>query len=154
MVDSRQAAPFVGIAACLLVIVVLATPYVLAESQTAGLYYESGVVNPLLAGLLAMLAAVVFAAGRQGRTDGALAAGVSLTLGLFIAMITVAWALTVQFGIVDVSLASIAGHSSLWRWESHWLVCGMHRRWGYSGTGMRKALKSQRGSFDWTRPGG
>jgi len=106
MVDSRHAAPLVGIAACLLVIVVLATPYVLTESQTAGLYYESGVVNPLLAGLLAMSAAVVFAAGQQGRTDDALAAGVSLTLGLFIAMITVAWALTVQFGIVDVSLAS------------------------------------------------
>lgn len=106
MVDARRSAPLVGIAACLLVIVVLATPYVLTESQTAGLYYESGVVNPLLAGLLVVPAVVVFAAGRQGRTDRALAAGVTLTLGIFIVTITIAWASTVQFGIVDISLAS------------------------------------------------
>ncbi|QSG13894.1 DUF7548 family protein [Halapricum desulfuricans] len=106
MVDARRSAPLVGIAACLLVIVVLATPYVLTESQTAGLYYESGVVNPLLAGLLVVPAVVVFAAGRQGRTDRALAAGVTLTLGIFIVTITIAWASTVQFGIVDMSLAS------------------------------------------------
>jgi len=106
MVDSPRSAPLVGIATSLLVIVVLATPYVLTESQTAGLYYESGVVNPLLAGLLAVPAVVVFAAGRQGRTDRALAAGVTLTLGVFIVTITIAWATTVQFGIVDASLAS------------------------------------------------
>jgi len=106
MVDSRRTAPLIGIAACLLVIVVLATPYVLTESQTVGLYYGSGVANPLLAGLLAVSAIVVFAAGRRGRTDRARAAGVALTLGLFIVTIVIAWATTVQFGIVDSSLAS------------------------------------------------
>lgn len=105
MSDSRRTAPLAGVVACLLVIGALAAPYALTDARTVGLYYESGVANPLIAGLLAVVSTVVFAAGYRRRTDPALAAGVTLTFGLFIALVTVAWAFTLRFGIVGPSLA-------------------------------------------------
>ncbi|MFW6017768.1 MAG: DUF7548 family protein [Halapricum sp.] len=105
MPNSRRVAPLAGVVACLLVVGALAVPYALTDARTVGLYYESGIANPLIAGLLAVVSIVVFAAGHQGRTDPALAAGVTLTLGVFIVVVTVAWALTHQFGIVGQSLA-------------------------------------------------
>jgi hypothetical protein len=112
MVRSRRVAPVVGVLTCLLVLVTLAVPYVLADARTAGLYYESGAVNPLIGGLLALLSVVVFAAGREGRADPALAAGVTLTFGLFVVVLTVWWALTIpaallrEFEVVEASLSS------------------------------------------------
>ncbi|MCU4719432.1 DUF7548 family protein [Halapricum hydrolyticum] len=110
MSDSRRTAPLAGVVACLLVIGALAAPYAMTDARTVGLYYESGVVNPLIAGLLAVVSTVVFAAGYRRRTDPALAAGVTLTFGLFIVVLTVAWALTIpeslmrQFEVVEASL--------------------------------------------------
>lgn len=111
---SRQLAPLFGIVSCLLVLGALAVPYTLEDAAIVRLYYGSGVLNPLVAGLLALLSIVVFAAGRQGRTDPALAAGVTLSLGLFIVGVTVAWALTIQFGIVGASLS-----------DHRWLLSGV-----------------------------
>ena len=105
MLDSRRTAPLTGVVACLLVIGALTVPYALTDARTVGLYYESGVANPLIAGLLAVVSTVVFAAGYRRRTDPALAAGVTLTLGTFMVVVTAAWALTYRFGIVGQPLS-------------------------------------------------
>ncbi|QSG07584.1 DUF7548 family protein [Halapricum desulfuricans] len=105
MADSRRTPATAGILACLLVIAALAVPYAITDARTVGLYYESGAVNPLIAGLLAVVSLIVFAAGSRNRTDPALAAGVTLTFGVFITLVTAAWALTYGYGIVGSSLA-------------------------------------------------
>lgn len=113
MERSRQVAPLAGIVACLLVLGVLAIPYVLADSATVGLYYSSGLLNPLVVGLLAVVSIVVFAAGRQERTDPALAAGVTLTFGLFMVLLTVTWALTIPEALLrefEIVAAALADH--------------------------------------------
>jgi len=105
MERSRRIAPLVGIVACLLVLGVLAVPYALTDAATVRLYYDSGLLHPLVAGLLATISIVVFAAGRQKRTDPELAAGVTLTFGLFIALLALAWALTVRLDVAGPELA-------------------------------------------------
>lgn len=107
MERSRQIAPLAGVVACLLVLGVLTVPYFLTDSSTASLYYDSGLLHPLVAGLLAVVLIVVFAAGREGRTDPALAAGIALTFGLFMVFLALAWALTMR---VDIAGASLADH--------------------------------------------
>jgi len=101
--DALRTAPIVGIAGCLAVLAALAAPYVLAETPTAvGAYYASGAVNPLLAGVFALVAIIVFAAGREERTDPGLAAGVAITLGVFIVVVALAWALTVRVDVIAI----------------------------------------------------
>jgi hypothetical protein len=102
--DSLRVAPSVGIVASLAVLAMLAAPYLLADSTASvGVYYDSGVVNPLLAGLFGLVAVIVFAAGREGRSDPGLAAGVALALGLFIVVVALAWALTVRVDVLEIS---------------------------------------------------
>jgi hypothetical protein len=101
--DDLRLAPTLGIVACLAVLGVLGAPYVLADSASGvGTYYGSGAINPLLAGLFALIAIIIFAAGREGRTEPDLAAGVTLTLGLFIVLINLAWALTARVDVVAI----------------------------------------------------
>jgi hypothetical protein len=112
--DELRLAPMLGIVACLAVLGVLGVPYVLAESASGvGTYYGSGAMNPLLAGLFALVGIIIFAAGREGRTDPVLAAGVMLTLGLFIFLISLAWALTARVDVVAIQ----EGH--------RWLLAGV-----------------------------
>lgn len=106
MANPRRYVPVVGIVACLLVLGALAVPFVLADGRQAGLYYDSGAITPLLAGLFALVSIVVFAAGREGRSDPALSAGVALTFGLFTAVVSLAWAATVRVDVLDSSLAA------------------------------------------------
>lgn len=104
--NDLRLAPTVGIVASLAVLAALAAPYVLAESAgDVGLYYSSGALNPLLAGLFALVVLIVFAAGREGRTDPGLAAGAALALGLFTLLIVVAWALTVRVDVLVIATA-------------------------------------------------
>lgn len=98
--DDLRLAPTVGIVACLAVLFALAAPYLLGVAGVAG-YYGSGAVNPLLAGLFALVALIVFAAGREGRSDPGLAAGVAVALGMFMFLVTAAWALTVRIDAVQ-----------------------------------------------------
>ncbi|WP_158854568.1 hypothetical protein [Halorhabdus sp. CUG00001] len=98
--ERTSLAPLVGVLACLAFLSTLAVPF---QSAGAGLYYETGAVNPLLGGLLALIAVIVFAAGRQGRTDPALAAGVTLALGLLAAGMAVAWALTARTDVLSIT---------------------------------------------------
>jgi len=95
-------APLVGIVGCLAVLGALAYPYVAGDGGV-GAYYASGVVNPLVAGLLALVATIVLAAGREERTDPGFAAGAALVFGLFIVGILLAWGMTARLDTVAVS---------------------------------------------------
>jgi hypothetical protein len=101
MNDARTA-PLVGIAGCVAVILALAYPYV-AVDGSVGTYYGSGVVNPLVAGLLAIVSIIVLAAGRENRTEPDFAAGVALIFGVFVTLLLVFWALTVRVDVVEIT---------------------------------------------------
>jgi hypothetical protein len=99
--DTRRFAPALGIVFCLLVAGVLAVPYLLVEDgSTVEFYYSSGTVDPLIAGLLCAVAIIVFAAGRQERTDPVTAAGVTLAFGAFVTVVAVLWAISVPDQLV------------------------------------------------------
>lgn len=92
--------PTAGIVTCLLVVGVLLVPYLLVEQGTAvTAYYDGGVITPLAAGLFSLVAIIVFAAGREGRTDPPLAAGAGLAFGGFSLLVCLAWAATVPASI-------------------------------------------------------
>lgn len=98
--DDVRLAPMVGIITCVSVMLVLAVPYVLLSPGAVSTYYATGAFNPLFAGLFALVCVVIFAAGRSQRSDPALAAGVCLVFGLFIAGFTTVWAVTVPESLV------------------------------------------------------
>ncbi|MFC6836295.1 DUF7548 family protein [Halomarina ordinaria] len=99
--DDTRLAPAVGIVAALAVVAVLAVPYALIDTPgTVGAYYGGGLVDPQFAGLFALVAVIVFAAGRQERSDPALAAGAGLVFGLFTLLFCALWAFTVPADFV------------------------------------------------------
>jgi len=100
--DRLRVAPTVGIVASVALVVALSLPYLLGVDGTGG-YYGSGSVNPLLAGLFALVTVIVFAAGREERSDPQLAAGVALALGVFAVVVTVVWALTARVDAVQLT---------------------------------------------------
>ena len=100
--EQVRLAPLVGIVGCLGVLGGLAYPYATGGAGV-GAYYGSGPVNPLVAGLLAVVAVIVFAAGRQGRTDPGFAAGAGLVFGLAIVLVLLAWGTTARLDAVAVS---------------------------------------------------
>jgi hypothetical protein len=94
--DSRRAAPTLGIVSSLLVVALLVVPYLVVEQGTAvSGYYGAGTGTPWAAGLMALVAVIVFAAGREERTDPETAAGAGLGLGVVVCLVSVMWALTV-----------------------------------------------------------
>jgi hypothetical protein len=105
--DDVRLAPTVGIVACLTVLLVLAFPYVIIDPNAVSTYYDSGAFNPLFAGLFAIVGVIIFAAGREERSDPELAAGIGLVFGIFILAYTILWAVTVDIGVVS-TLTSIA----------------------------------------------
>lgn len=99
--QQARLAPLVGIVAAIAVLVGLAVPYLLVpEASAVGVYYGGGAITPLIAGLFAVLSIVVFAAGREERTDPAMAAGATLVMGAFAFVVALAWALTVPIDVV------------------------------------------------------
>lgn len=120
--DDVDAAPAAGVVGCLLVLTVLALPYlIVAEASAVGTYYGAGLVTPLAAGLFALVGVIVFAAGREERSDPPLSAGAGLVFGLFIAVICGLWAATVPASVpVQLGTASDLGTTLL---EYHrWLL--------------------------------
>jgi len=98
--NQLRTAPAVGIAGCLLYLLVLAVPYLIVETTSAvGAYYDSGALSPAVPALFALVAVIVLAAGREGRTDPSVAAGAGLVLGLFIVGLTALWAATVPVSL-------------------------------------------------------
>ena len=91
--------------------VLTAVPYVLALPATVATYYRVTAVGPPLAALFAVVAAVAVLAGATGRTDPATAAGASVVLGLFVAGVSVWWALAVRpETVASVSAADAFQH--------------------------------------------
>ena len=107
--EATRLAPTVGIVASTLVLFVLTVPYALVDAGSAvATYYAAGDVNPLVVGLFALVAVMVFAAGREERSSPDLVAGATLVLGGFMFVITLLWALTVPAGLVQqLSTATI-----------------------------------------------
>ncbi|MFC6942367.1 hypothetical protein ACFQE8_20705 [Salinirubellus sp. GCM10025818] len=106
--DRVDLPPTVGIVACLAVLLVLVWPFAQETATSVGLYYSTGAVTPYAAGLLALVAVIVFAAGRQGRSDPSLSAGAGLVFGLFIAVISVLWAFTARVDVLGGTSALLS----------------------------------------------
>jgi hypothetical protein len=117
--ERTRLAPTVGIAACLALLVALVVPYLLIETPgIASTYYGAGPINPLFAGLFALVALLALAAGRQDRTDPVIAAAVALVFGAFGALFCVLWAINRPEDVVlslDLSPGSAAGESPVVR---------------------------------------
>lgn len=60
-------------------------------------------MNPLVGGLFALVAVIVFAAGREERTDPPLAAGATLALGLLITGLVVLWLVTARTDAISIT---------------------------------------------------
>ena len=99
--DDVRLAPTIGIVACLAVLLVLAFPYVIIDPNAVSTYYGSGAFNPLFAGLFAIIGVIIFAAGREERSNPELAAGIGLVFGIFVLAYTILWAVTVDIGVVS-----------------------------------------------------
>jgi hypothetical protein len=101
-------APTVGIIVALAVLVAIVAPYFLIAATDVGVYYGAPTAVPvhLVVGLFAMLSVVVFAAGRNGRTDPPTAAGAAVVLGGFVVLLVLWWAVAVG-GLVG-SLTEVA----------------------------------------------
>lgn len=98
--DPRRVAPLLGVVGCLATLVALAVPYLVVDAGAVGTYYGTGALSPLIGGLLAAVAVIVFAAGRADRTDPATAAGVALVFGIVVAAVSLVWAVTVPESVV------------------------------------------------------
>jgi hypothetical protein len=102
MVDERVP-PTVGLLGTLAVAAVAVAPYVaLPPSESTGLsvYYDFGFVGPWGVALLALVAGIAFAAGRQDRTPAETAAGATLGLGVVMVLLALQWALAVDGSVV------------------------------------------------------
>lgn len=94
--DSRRAAPQLGIVASLLVVAVLVVPYlVVSDGAAISSYYAAGTPTPWAAGLMALAGIIIFAAGLKDRTDPETAAGAGVGLGVVVFLISLLWAVTV-----------------------------------------------------------
>jgi len=99
--NGLRTGPTVGIVGCVAYLLVLVAPYLIVETTSAvGVYYAAGTLSPTITAVFALLAIIVLAAGREGRTDPALAAGGALVLGVFIIGLSLLWATTVPTGLV------------------------------------------------------
>lgn len=109
--DSRRTAPTLGIVASLFVLVLITLPYAIVDGASVSSYYGAGVLSPWAVGLVAILAIIAFAAGRQDRTDPETAAGAGTVFGLFALAVSLLWAWTVP---AEVPLNLTANEPWLW----------------------------------------
>ena len=89
--------PTLGIIAALAYGIIAIAPYVFLEvdSTVIDVDYDVSLAGPQFLSLLAVVALVLFAAGRQGRTEPDTVAGLTLVLGVVLTVLTLAWALAV-----------------------------------------------------------
>lgn len=102
MVD-ETVPPTLGLLGTLAIAAVAAAPYVAlpaAEASGLGPYYSAGFVGPWVVTMLALVAAIAFAAGRQDRTPPETAAGATLGLGLVMTALAALWAFSVDETLV------------------------------------------------------
>lgn len=123
--ESRRVAPTLGIVASLGVVVLLVVPYLLVEESTnVAAYYDGGVITPWAAGLMALAAVIIFAAGLKNRTDPETAAGAGVGLGFVVLLVVLLWAITAPETISGVNrtrqlfgpLLTMGGFADVHRW--------------------------------------
>jgi hypothetical protein len=114
---TEQAAPALGIAGCLAVVVVLAFPFALFPDwgTELGRYYTSGPLGVGTVLALALVGIVVFLAGTRGRTDPTTAAGIAVALGAVALVVALSWA-------VVAPLDPLFGFPAFWITELRWVV--------------------------------
>jgi len=114
---TEQAAPALGIAGCLAVVVTLALPYLVASGwgPQLGQYYTAGPLGVGAVLFLALVGVVVFLAGARGRTDPTTAAGIALALGVVALVAALLWS-------TSVSLQPLFGFPAPWITEHRWYV--------------------------------
>jgi hypothetical protein len=120
MVDVETPAT-VGVVSAAAYAVAMGVPYVAGGVPGGAVptsYTEFGAVGPPYISVLALVALIVLAAGRQGRTAPDVAAGVALVVGLIVTVLTALWA----FG----GVAGVVGTLSTAAWlEYHrWVLLG------------------------------
>jgi hypothetical protein len=101
--EGDRVAPLVGIVGCLGTLAGLLYPYLTAEGPGVGSYYGTGAVNPLVAGVLALVTIIVLAAGRERRSDPGIAAAVGLVFGVAMVAILLLWGTSVRVDAILVS---------------------------------------------------
>jgi uncharacterized membrane protein len=114
--------PTVGILVCLVVVAVVVAPFlVLPPSESAGLstYYASGIAGGYGVGLLALVALVAFAGGRQRRTEPDTVAGATLVVGVGMVVLALQWALAVDAEVLQ-SITTAA-----WMADHRWVLVGL-----------------------------
>jgi hypothetical protein len=92
--ELRGLAADVGTAASAAVVLLAALPYAIGRPSAVEAYYAAGIVGPQYFGIAAAVTAVVFRAGRTGRTDPATAAGTTLAFGGVLALLALVWAVS------------------------------------------------------------
>lgn len=95
----KSAGAIVSIGASLVLLAVLVWPFFPETNRDIFIYYGSGALNPLLAGVLAIGVIVAFAAINGEYVARDVGAGVVLTLGVSILLVVSVWVVT---GRVDV----------------------------------------------------
>lgn len=95
----EQRPPTVAIAAALLYLLVVFVPYVASGDAEPGVleaYYDAfGVVGPQFLSLLVVVAIVLFAAGRELRTEPDYVAGLTLVIGVVLVVFVALWSIAV-----------------------------------------------------------
>ncbi|MFC4549337.1 MULTISPECIES: DUF7548 family protein [Halorussus] len=96
-VTRETRAPTAGILAAVAVLAAVVAPYFLISATNVAVYYGSPTFVPvhLVVGLFSLVAVIVFAAGRNGRTDPPTAAGAAVVLGGFMVVLSLWWAVAV-----------------------------------------------------------
>lgn len=115
-----QRPPTVAIVASLLYLLVVFVPYVAFDGAGPGVleaYYGTfGVVGPQYLSLLVVVALVLFAAGRELRTEPDYVAGLTLVLGVVLVVFVFLWAVAVT----DDVATALSG--STWDGYHRWVV--------------------------------
>lgn len=115
--DTTDAAPTAGIVVCLLVLGLLAAPYLLLSAPGTGLgvYYSGGPLGVGAVAFLAVLLVVVFLSGRQRRTPPDTVAGIALVGGVAALLFALLWA-------VSVDADNVYSFTAQWMAYHRWVV--------------------------------
>jgi hypothetical protein len=120
--DTETAAPTAGAVVSLLLAVVVFAPAVLVTEPNVGVgeYYAAGPVGVSVVGFLGLLSVVVFLAGKQGRTDEATVAGLTLVTGVAMLAFALTWALS-----LDPTLVFSFPQEYAWIANHRWVVVAL-----------------------------
>lgn len=112
--DREALAARLGVAGGVAYLVLAVLPYLVAAAPETRVYYGVGVIGPLLLLVPAGVALIALLSGARRRSDPATMAGVALVFGLFVLLLSVAWALPAG-GVVG-GMASVSAAFDYHRW--------------------------------------